>query len=345
MIPHLPIHPTTLERLGRFRRNRRAFWSLVLITTLFVTSLFAEALCNNRPLALRYQGRWYFPLFRYYPAATFGDEVSSEPDYKVVARTQGAWALFPPVPHGPNESMANLSGPPPTPPTRDNWLGTDDRGRDLLTRLVYGFRSSLLFALASWLAIVVVAYVLGSVQGYYGGRIDFFGQRLTEIWHALPVLYVIIFLLSILPASLVLLALVWVSFSWIPIAAYVRAEVLRIRKQEFVTAARALGAGTPRLLFRHVLPNALTPILTFSPFILSASIASLAALDYLGLGLPPPTASWGELLREGKENLTSWWLAFFPFFSLFFTLLLFNFVGEGMREAFDSRASRATSHR
>jgi len=195
----------------------------------------------------------------------------------------------------------------------------------------------MVFAIVAWFFIIVIAYTIGALQGFLGGRVDFLGQRLTEIWHSMPVLYVIIFLISIFPSGLVLLTCTWVAFSWISLASYVRAEVLRVRKQDFIVAGLALGASTPRLLFRHILPNSLTPIITFSPFIISASIGSLAALDYLGLGLPPPTASWGELLRQGKENLSSWWLAFFPFLSLFSTLLLLNFISEGVRAAFDSR--------
>lgn len=336
------MDPILQKKLRRFRRNRRAHFSFWIISVLFVLSLGSEWICNNTPFALRFQGRLYFPMFHFYPASLFGDLTSTIPNYKKLNvdptfRQDGNWMIFPPIPFGPNESVENLPVPPPSPPSAENWLGTDDRGRDLLTRLVYGFRNSMVFALVSWIFIVCIAYLFGALQGYLAGRVDFYGQRLTEVWTALPVLYVIIFLLSIFPSSLGLLAIVWVAFSWIGLSTYVRAEVLRARKQDFVTAARALGASTPRLLFRHILPNSLTPILTFSPFIISASIGALAALDYLGLGLPPPTASWGELLRQGKENLSSWWLALFPFFSLFGTLLLLNFIGEGVRSAFDAR--------
>jgi microcin C transport system permease protein len=195
----------------------------------------------------------------------------------------------------------------------------------------------MLFALISWMVVTIVAFLVGAIQGYAGGTVDFYVQRFTEIWSALPVLYVIIFLLSIFSSSLWLLTLVWVAFSWIGLCSYIRAEVLRVRQLDFITAARALGTPSARIILKHQLPNSLTPIITFTPFMISASIGSLAALDYLGLGLPPPTSSWGELLRQGKENLTSWWLAIFPFLSLFATLLLLNFVGEGVRSAFDAR--------
>lgn len=341
----IKLDPTLVKQWRRFRKSRRSFWSLVVIGTLFAMSLVAELFCNNRPYVMRYQQHWYFPMVRVYPASIFSnDSTQALTDYRVMRESEafkkpGNWMIFPPVPYHPNESLSDLGQPPPTPPDRHHWLGTDDRGRDLLVRLVYGFRNSMLFALISWAAIVAVAYTLGAAQGLIGGRFDFIAQRGTEIWSALPVLYVILFLLSVLPANLWLLGLVWVAFGWLSLSGYVRAEVLRVRKLDFVAAARALGVRTPGLLFRHVLPNALTPILTLSPFIISMGIATLAALDYLGLGLPPPAASWGELLRQGKENLRSWWLALFPFLSLFWSLLLLNFVGEGARTAFDAKSA------
>lgn len=336
------IDPLLKKQLSRFRRNGRGYWSFLLITVLFFLSLFAGFLFNNLPYIVHYESRWFFPIVKFYPGDAFGLGIPSAPDYKELNASEafkkpGNWMVFPLVKYSPDESMNNLPGPPPTKPSKANLLGTDDRGRDLLTRLVYGFRNSMLFALVSWVFIIVAAYFAGAIQGFAGGRTDFYGQRLTEIWSALPVLYVIIFLISIFPPSLVMLTVVWVAFSWIGLASYVRVEVLRVRKMDFVLAARALGARTPRILVRHVLPNTLIPLITFSPFIISASIGSLAALDYLGLGLPPPTASWGELLKEGKENLTCWWLALYPFLSLFLTLLLLNFVGEAVRSAFDAR--------
>jgi len=336
------IDPLLRKQLGRFRRNRRGFYSFVILTLLFVLSLFSELICNSHPFAVRYEGNWYFPIAKFYPGTQFGEELPTEIDYRKLGESErfragGNWMLFPPIRYSPNESMDTLDSPPPTPPTLRNWMGTDDRGRDLLTRLIYGFRNSMLFSLVSWLFIVIFAYVTGAVQGYFAGRVDFYGQRLTEIWAALPVLYVIIFLISLFPPSLWLLTLTWVAFSWIGLSGYIRVEVLRVKKLDFVVAANALGASTSRTLLRHIFPNTLTPIITFSPFIISASIGSLAALDYLGLGLTPPTSSWGELLRQGKENLRSWWLVLFPFFSLFFSLLLLNFIGEAVRSAFDAR--------
>lgn len=336
------MNALTAKQWKRFRRNRRGFYSFVVISVLFIVSLFSEALCNNKPFIAHFEGKTYFPLFKFYPGTEFGEESFTEVDYRSLRSNErfqkpGNWMIFPPVQYHPDEAMNNLPTPPPSPPTHQNWLGTDDRGRDLGVRLIYGFRNSMLFALASWVVVLVLSYITGAVQGYYGGRVDFYGQRAIEIWNALPVLYVIIFLLSIFPPSLFLLTVVWVAFSWMGLSSYVRVEVLRVRKQDFVTAARSIGASAPRIIFKHILPNTLTPIITFSPFIISASIGGLAALDYLGLGLPPPTSSWGELLKQGKENLQSWWLVIFPFASLFLTLLALNFVGEAVRSAFDSK--------
>jgi len=336
------MNPLIEKQWLRFRKNRRGYYSFVIISVLFFLSLFSEWLCNNKPYVMRFNGSFYFPIAQFYPGTKFGEESFTETDYRALQASEtfkasSNWMIFPPIRYNPFEAMENLKNPPPTPPSSKNWLGTDDRGRDLGTRLIYGFRNSMLFALASWLVILVFSYISGALQGYFGGRFDFYGQRAIEIWDALPVLYVIIFLLSIFPPSLILLTIVWVAFSWMGLSSYVRVEVLRVRKQDFVTAAKAIGASTPRIIFRHILPNTLTPLITFSPFIISASIGGLAALDYLGLGLPPPTASWGELLHQGKENLTSWWLVVFPFFSLFLTLLAMNFVGEAVRSAFDAK--------
>ncbi len=335
------IDPLLAKQLSRFKRNRRGFWSFIILTVLFTLSLFSEGICNNRPYIMHFEGHTYYPLFKFYPGTQFGIDQPTEPDYKELRKSEafqkpGNWMVMPLVPYSSNEST-QAADPPPRKPNRMNLLGTDDTGRDLLTRLIYGFRNSMLFALVSWVFVVAFAYLTGAIQGFLGGKVDFFGQRAIEIWSALPVLYVIIFLISIFPPSLWLLTLVWVAFSWIGLASYVRVEVLRVRRIDFVVAASAMGASTPRILFRHILPNTLTPIITFSPFIISASIGSLAALDYLGLGLPPPTASWGELLRQGKENLSSWWLVLFPFLSLFGSLLLLNFIGEAVRSAFDAR--------
>ncbi len=336
------MKPTTKRRWEKFRKTRRSYFSLWCLTLLLLVSFGAELWINPKPLVLRFEGATYFPAFKYYPGQIFGEEVSAEVDYRVLVRgtryqKPGNWALFAPIHWGPLESQS-LATPPPHPPSHENILGTDDRGRDLLARLVYGFRNSFLFASVSWILTAILSYLIGGIQGYLGGRVDLFAQRTVEIWSSLPVLYVLLFMMAIFPSNLWLLLAVWAAFSWVGLAGYVRVEVLRIRKLEYVSAARAAGASHGRVLMKHVLPNALTPLITFTPFLISASIVSLAALDYLGLGLPPPTPSWGELLHQGKENLRSWWVGFFPFLALFGTTLLLNFIGEGLRRAMDSRS-------
>ncbi|MBI4403858.1 MAG: ABC transporter permease subunit [Deltaproteobacteria bacterium] len=274
------LDPLLQKQLTRFRKNRRGFYSFLVISILFFLSLFSELICNNRPVVMKFEGNIYFPIIKFYSGSRFGEHVQTEVNYKEFRKTDrftsgSNWMVFPPIPYSTNEALTDLGSPPPTAPSSRNWLGTDDRGRDLATRLIYGFRNSMFFALVSWFFIIGLAYTLGAVQGYLGGRVDLYGQRMVEIWSSLPVLYIIIFLVSLLPPSLVLLTVIWVAFSWVGLASYVRTEVLRVRKMDFVVAAKALGIGVPRILFRHILPNTLTPIITFSPFIFSASISLL----------------------------------------------------------------------
>lgn len=287
-------------------------------------------LCGEKPYVLEYGGRLYFPFFFSYPASEFGEEIRSVPDYKKISAA-GHRAIFPLIPYGENESTSVLGAPPPSPPDARHWLGTDDRGRDLLVRLIFGLRNSLLFAAGAWLGIVALAVALGLLPGYLGGRADFFAQRATEIWSSLPGIYVILLLVGVFSGSWPLLWISWALLGWMPLASLLRAEGLRLRGQPFLEAARAMGLSRSRIFFSHVLPNALTPVLTLSPFLVAYAIGGLAALDYLGMGLPPPAASWGELLHQGKENRGSWWLTVFPFLSLFLLLLLLVFVGENFR--------------
>jgi len=337
------MKPTTLRRWRKFKQGRRAIYSLWLLIALLALSMAAELWINPKPLVLHYKGATYYPAFKYYPGSLFGEEIAAEVDYRELVKKpdfqkDGNWSIFALFTYGPMESRS-LENPPPHPPTKENIMGTDDRGRDLLARLVYGFRNSFLFAFVSWFLIATLGYLIGGVQGYLGGRTDLLTQRMVEVWSSLPVLYILLFLMAIFPSNLGLLLIVWAAFSWVGLSGYVRAEVLKIRKLEYVLAARAAGASHTRILVEHILPNAVTPLITFTPFLISASIVSLAALDYLGLGLPPPTPSWGELLRQGKENLRSWWVGFFPFLALFGTILLLNFIGEGLRRAMDARAN------
>lgn len=331
----------TKDKFRKFRRIRRAWISLWIIVAAFILSLFAEFLANDRPIVLVWKDSIYFPVYKTYKGVDFGLKQYTEPNYKNLNIAENGWAIWPLVEWGPNETNDELESYP-APPSTANQLGTDDRGRDVFTRLVYGFRVSVSFGLFSLFISVILAVIIGGLQGYAGGRIDFFGQRVVEIWNSLPYLYVLILLVNIYEPGLLMLIVVNSCFSWIALSYYVRAEVLKVRKNTYVTAATAMGCKTPRILARHIVPNSLTPIITFAPFLVNLAINNLAVLDYLGLGVPPPTASIGELLRQGKSHFTtSWWLAVYPFTILVGLIVTINFVGEGLREAFDPRKSRA----
>jgi microcin C transport system permease protein len=326
-------------RLRAFRSRRISYYSLLLLCGLFGLSLFSELLANDRPLVLRQGGAWYFPVFREYSPRTFGQRETFVTDYRALGARLGqdGWALWPPIPWGPYESDPALSAYP-SPPSAVHLLGTDDKGRDLLVRLIYGFRLSMVFALSVWLLSFAIGVSWGAVQGYFGGRIDFYGQRFSEIWSAVPVFFLILILIAIFTPNLMLLILLMAAFGWTQIAQYQRAEFLNLRRRDFVEAARAVGASNVRIIFRHILPNAITPLVTFTPFTIAGGITSIAALDYLGFGVPPPTPSWGELLRQALSHFTSaWWIATYTVGSMFCVLLLLVFINEGIREAFDPR--------
>lgn len=333
--------PTRL-RLEAFRARRLSYWTLILLSSLFVLSLGAELLANNAPLLLRFDGKWYVPIFQSYDAADFGQQDTFVVDYKAVQANAGdrGWAIFPPVPWGPFEIDKSLDRFP-SPPDGRHWLGTDDKGRDLLTRLLYGFRISMVFALSVWAFSFIIGISFGAMQGYLGGRFDFFGQRFSEIWSSVPVFFLIIILIAIFGASIPLLILLSVIFGWTGISQYLRAEFLRLRRQDFVESAKASGASHTRIIFRHILPNALTPIVTFTPFTIAGGITGIAALDYLGFGVPPPTPSWGELMRQALEHFgTAWWIALYTVGSMFMVLLMLVFINEGVRAAFDPHGRR-----
>ncbi len=338
----MAINEITLQRLRAFRSRRVSYYSLLLLLGMFVLSLFAEVLANDRPLVLRFGGGYYFPVFRDYRPAVFGQRETFVVDYRALgaAAERGDWAWWPPIRWGPFESDQSLASFP-APPGAGHWLGSDDKGRDLLVRLIYGFRLSMVFALSVWLLSFAIGVTAGAVQGYFGGRIDFFGQRLSEIWAAVPVFFLILTLIAIFTPTLWLLIGIFAAFGWTTIAQYQRAEFLNLRRRDFVEAARALGSSPFRIMVRHILPNALTPLVTFTPFTIAGGITSIAALDYLGFGVPPPTPSWGELLRQALSHFTSaWWIATFTVGSMFFVLLLLVFINEGVREAFDPRRGR-----
>ncbi|MDP1684569.1 ABC transporter permease [Hydrogenophaga sp.] len=326
----------------RFKRNRLGYWSLVLFCILVVGSLFAEVLSNDRPLVVRYEGTTYFPMVKDYAETVFGGDFDSTTDYlDPFIREQLSkgdnWAIYAPNPYGPQTLNYFAKLPNPSPPTLDNWLGTDDRGRDLLAQLLYGFRVSVLFALALTVIGVLLGVITGAIQGFFGGKTDLAFQRFIEIWGSMPELYLLIIFSAVFAPSISLLLILLSLFGWMGLSDYVRAEFLRNRQLDYVRAARALGLSNWQIIWRHVLPNSLTPVVTFLPFRMSAAILALTSLDFLGLGVPPGTPSLGELLSQGKNNIDAWWISLSTFAVLVITLLLLTFMGDALRDALDPR--------
>ena len=326
----------------RFRSNRRGYYSLWIFSILFIISLFAEVVSNEKPLVLSYQGEYYFPIFFSYTETTFGGDFETETDYRdayvrEILTKNGNWMLEPLNPYSFSTINYDSMHPNPAAPSSENILGTDDRGRDVLARLIYGFRLSVIFGFVLTLFGVVIGIFAGAIQGYFGGRIDLFMQRFIEVWGSMPELYLLIIFASIFQPSVTLLIILLSLFGWIGLSDYVRAEFLRGRNLDYVKAARALGLNNRAIMFRHLLPNSLTPVITFLPFRISGAILALTSLDYLGLGVPPSTPSLGELLSQGKENITAWWLSISTFMVLVGTLMLLIFIGEALREAMDTR--------
>lgn len=326
----------------RFQRQRLGYWSLLVFCALVFISLGAELVSNDKPLLVHYQGQTYFPMWQDYPETTFGGDFATPTDYLdpfIRERiTQGDnWALYTLNPYGPNTLNYFAQAPNPAPPSAQNWLGTDDRGRDLLAQLLYGFRVSVLFALALTVTGVVLGVVAGAIQGFFGGKTDLIAQRLIEIWGSMPELYLLIIFSAVLSPSIGLLLLLLSLFGWMGLSDYVRAEFLRNRQLDYVKAARALGVSNRQIIWRHILPNSLTPVVTFLPFRMSAAILALTSLDFLGLGVPPGTPSLGELLSQGKNNIDAWWISLSTFAVLVITLLLLTFMGDALRDALDPR--------
>ncbi len=326
----------------RFRRNRLGFSSLVLFCALVLVSLLAEVVSNDRPLLLKYEGNYYFPIVTVYPEKTFGGDFETATDYldpfirnKLTAG--GNWVIYAPNPYGPRTLNYFAKEPNPSRPTRDNWLGTDDRGRDLLAQLIYGFRVSVLFALALTFTGVVLGVLSGALQGYFGGKVDLAFQRFMEVWGSMPELYLLIIFSAVFAPSIALLLVLLSLFGWLGLSDYVRAEFLRNRQLDYVRAARAMGLSPWQIIIRHVLPNSMTPVVTFLPFRMSAAILALTSLDFLGLGVPPGTPSLGELLSQGKNNIDAWWISLSTFTVLVTTLLLLTFMGDALRDALDPR--------
>jgi len=334
-----PVSPSRRAWL-RFRRNRLGYWSLVVFCALVLVSLAAELVSNDRPLVVRYEGQTYFPMLHDYPETTFGGDFATPADYldPYVRRritTDGNWALYTINPYGANTLNYYAKAQYPSPPSGQNWLGTDDRGRDLLAQLLYGFRVSVLFGLALTAVGVMLGIAAGAVQGFFGGRIDLAFQRFIEIWGSMPELYLLIIFSAIFSPSVALLLILLSLFGWMGLSDYVRAEFLRNRQLDYVKAARALGVPSSQIMWRHILPNSMVPVVTFLPFRMSAAILALTSLDFLGLGVPPGTPSLGELLSQGKNNIDAWWISIFTFAVLVATLLLLTFMGDALRDALD----------
>ena len=335
------LSPINQRRWDAFFANRRAAWSLLVFLILFGFSLFADFIANDKPILVSYDGELYTPILKSYPETTFDGDFDTEADYNdpyVIELIESkGWLLWPMVPFSFDTHVANLPQPAPSPPTGQNWLGTDDQARDVFARVLYGFRISVLFALALTIGSSVVGIAVGAVQGYYGGRVDLFGQRFLEIWSGLPRLFILIILASIIQPNFWWLLGVMLLFSWTELVDVVRAEFLRGRNLDYVRAAKAMGASHRTVMFRHILPNAVVATMTMMPFILVSAITVLTSLDFLGFGLPPGSASLGELMSQGKGNLHAPWLAITAFLVISSMLTLLVFIGEGVRDAFDPR--------
>ncbi|WP_456154523.1 ABC transporter permease [Spiribacter pallidus] len=335
------LDPINQRRWAQFKANRRGWWSLWIFLVLFVVSLGAEFVANERPLVVHYDGGWYFPVLVSYPETTFGGDFPTEASYRdpYVAGLieEKGWMLWPPIRYHHATINYASEAAAPAPPSAANWLGTDDQARDVLARLIYGFRISVLFGLALTLASSLIGVAVGALQGYFGGRVDLFGQRFIEVWAGLPVLYLLIIMAGFVQPNFWWLLGIMLLFSWTQLVGVVRAEFLRVRNFDYVTAARALGVSDGVIIIRHALPNAMVATVTFMPFILTGSITTLTSLDFLGFGLPPGSPSLGELLAQGKANLQAPWLGLTAFFTLAIMLSLLVFIGEAARDAFDPR--------
>ena len=335
------LSPINQRKLDNFNANRRGVWSLRFFLLLFTLTLFAEFIANDEPIVVAYQKGLYFPIFVEYPETKFGGEFETLADYRdpYVAELINAdgWMIWPPIRYSYDTINYELRSPAPSPPDTENLLGTDDQARDVAARVIYGFRISVLFALTLSIFSTIIGVVAGAVQGFYGGKIDLYGQRFMEIWSGLPVLYLLIILASFVEPSFWWLLGIMLLFSWLALVDVVRAEFLRSRNLEYVRAARALGLGNGRIMFRHILPNAMVATITFLPFILTGAVTTLTSLDFLGFGLPPGSASLGELASQGKTNLHAPWLGVTAFMVISIMLVLLVFIGEAIRDAFDPR--------
>ncbi|MEO3427553.1 ABC transporter permease [Pelagibius sp. CAU 1746] len=335
------LSPINRRRLANFKANRRGYWSFWVFLVLFVVTLFAEVIANDKPFLVVYDGELHSPILRFYPETTFGGTLPTEADYTDPyvqdLIDQKGWMLWPVVRFDHRTVAWNLPAPAPTPPDAVHWLGTDDQARDVVARTIYGFRISVLFGFTLTIVSALIGVSAGAIQGFYGGWIDLLAQRFIEIWSSMPQLYILIIIASVIEPNFWWLLLVLLLFSWIGFVGVVRAEFLKTRNLDYVRAARALGLGNGLIMFRHVLPNAMVATLTFMPFTLAGSVTVLTSLDFLGIGLPPGSASLGDLLAQGKANIQAPWLGLTGFFVIGLMLSLLIFIGEAVRDAFDPR--------
>ena len=331
------------KRWRKFKTLKRGYYSFITIVVLYLLSFILPLFVGRDALIVNYNGNYHFPIFKYYSAESFGQDLQGEANYRILKKQfkeedKGNWVLMPLYPFGPNENLLNeLEGNPPHPPSGEHWAGTDDRGRDVFARLAYGFNIGLSFSIIVTFFAYFIGVSIGSTLGFFGGKVDFFGLRLIEIWSTLPFLYVIIIISSIIQPNFILLVFILMLFGWIGISYYIRGEFYREKARDYVSAGVSMGAKNRTLIFKHILPNSLTPVISYAPFAIVANIFSLVSLDFLGFGLPPPTPSWGQLMQQGLSNIENWWLIATPLMALFLTLLSITFIGEAIREAFDPK--------
>lgn len=333
------------KRWRKFKSLKRGYYSFLTVLILYAVSFLLPLFINNTALIVKYNGEYFFPLFHtgIYEGKTFGQEVYGEANYRMLkvqfsSQDNDNWVMLPLYPYDPNENLLDeIEGSPPHKPNTGHILGTDDRARDVFARIAYGFNISISFALIVTLFAYIIGVSVGALLGFFSGKIDIFGQRLIEIWSTLPFLYVMIIVSSILQPNFILLVFILTAFGWMGITYYVRGEFYREKARDYVSAAVSLGAKNRTIIFKHILPNSLTPIISFAPFAIVADISALVSLDFLGFGLPPPTPSWGQLVRQGMTNIEHWWLVAAPLTAMFLTLIAIVFIGEAIREAFDPK--------
>jgi microcin C transport system permease protein len=333
------------KRLRKFKSFKRGYYSLIIIISLYILSWFLPVFVGRNALIVKYEGEYYFPLFNYYESSVFNQEISGEANYRLLKKqfekeTSPGFVVLPIIPYGPEENLLDeLNETPPVRPSFAHWFGTDDRGRDVLSRIAYGFRISITFALIVAIFSFTVGLFTGALLGYYGGWFDIIGQRFIELWSTLPFLYLMIILSSLLSPNVFVLAVMLTLFSWMGITYYVRGEFYREKSKDYALSAYSAGASDLKIIFKHLLPNSLTPVISFAPFAVVGNISALVSLDFLGFGVPPPTPSWGQLISQGMNNISNWWLVLFPLGCVFLTLIAIVFIGESLREAFNPKGN------